>query len=35
MPSPLVLLVDDDESLATLLGDRLRREGYDVNRAAT
>jgi DNA-binding response OmpR family regulator len=26
----LILLVDDDESLATLLGNRLRREGYDV-----
>lgn len=30
MPAPLILLVDDDESLATLLGDRLRREGYEV-----
>lgn len=30
MPGPLILLVDDDDSLATLLGDRLRREGYDV-----
>jgi two-component system alkaline phosphatase synthesis response regulator PhoP len=30
MPAPLILLVDDDDSLATLLGDRLRREGYDV-----
>jgi two-component system alkaline phosphatase synthesis response regulator PhoP len=30
MPSPLILLVDDDDSLATLLADRLRREGYDV-----
>jgi DNA-binding response OmpR family regulator len=30
MPAPLILLVDDDESLAMLLGQRLRREGYDV-----
>jgi two-component system, OmpR family, alkaline phosphatase synthesis response regulator PhoP len=30
VPSPLILLVDDDESLSSLLGDRLRREGYDV-----
>src|SRR5262245_17919980 len=30
MAAPLILLVDDDESLATLLGQRLRREGYDV-----
>ena len=30
MPYPLILLVDDDDSLALLLGDRLRREGYDV-----
>jgi len=30
MPAPLILLVDDDDSLATLLGNRLRREGYDV-----
>jgi len=30
MPAPLLLLVDDDDSLATLLGNRLRREGYDV-----
>jgi two-component system, OmpR family, alkaline phosphatase synthesis response regulator PhoP len=30
MPSPRILLVDDDDSLAALLGGRLRREGYDV-----
>ncbi len=30
MPSPLILLVDDDDSLATLLSNRLRREGYSV-----
>jgi two-component system, OmpR family, alkaline phosphatase synthesis response regulator PhoP len=30
VPAPLILLVDDDESLAMLLGNRLRREGYDV-----
>jgi DNA-binding response OmpR family regulator len=30
MPAPLILLVDDDESLTVLLADRLRREGYDV-----
>ena len=30
MPAPLLLLIDDDESLSSLLGDRLRREGYDV-----
>jgi two-component system alkaline phosphatase synthesis response regulator PhoP len=30
MAAPLILLVDDDESLATLLGERLHREGYDV-----
>jgi two-component system, OmpR family, alkaline phosphatase synthesis response regulator PhoP len=30
VPSPSILLVDDDDSLAALLGGRLRREGYDV-----
>jgi two-component system, OmpR family, alkaline phosphatase synthesis response regulator PhoP len=30
MPAPLILLVEDDDSLATLLGNRLRREGYDT-----
>jgi two-component system, OmpR family, alkaline phosphatase synthesis response regulator PhoP len=30
MAAPLILLVDDDESLAMLLGERLHREGYDV-----
>lgn len=30
MAAPLILLVDDDESFATLLGERLHREGYDV-----
>jgi DNA-binding response OmpR family regulator len=30
VPDPLILLVDDDDSLATLLGGRLRREGYNV-----
>jgi DNA-binding response OmpR family regulator len=30
MPAPLILLVDDDESLTALLADRLHREGYDV-----
>jgi two-component system, OmpR family, alkaline phosphatase synthesis response regulator PhoP len=30
MPSPRILLVDDDDSLAELLSGRLRREGYDV-----
>jgi two-component system, OmpR family, alkaline phosphatase synthesis response regulator PhoP len=30
VPSPSILLVDDDDSLAALLGNRLRREGYDV-----
>lgn len=30
MPFPSILLVDDDDSLAALLGSRLRREGYDV-----
>jgi DNA-binding response OmpR family regulator len=30
VPAPLILLVDDDDSLAMLLGNRLRREGYDV-----
>ena len=29
MPSPTILLVDDDESFAALLADSLRREGYD------
>ncbi len=29
MPSPPILLVDDDESFAMLLEDSLRREGYD------
>jgi DNA-binding response OmpR family regulator len=28
MPGPPILLVDDDDSLAMLLSDRLRREGY-------
>jgi two-component system, OmpR family, alkaline phosphatase synthesis response regulator PhoP len=30
MPAPLILLVEDDESLVGLLADRLHREGYDV-----
>jgi two-component system, OmpR family, alkaline phosphatase synthesis response regulator PhoP len=30
MPSPLVLLIDDDEPLSMLLEDSLRREGYDT-----
>jgi two-component system, OmpR family, alkaline phosphatase synthesis response regulator PhoP len=30
MPSPLILLVDDDESLTMLLEDSLHREGYDA-----
>ena len=30
MPSPRILLVDDDDSLTILLGGRLRREGYHV-----
>ena len=30
MAAPLILLVDDDESFAILLGERLHREGYDV-----
>jgi two-component system, OmpR family, alkaline phosphatase synthesis response regulator PhoP len=30
MPSPRILVVDDDDSLAALLGGRLRREGYEV-----
>jgi two-component system alkaline phosphatase synthesis response regulator PhoP len=30
MPSPLILLIDDDDSLASLLADSLRREGYDT-----
>ncbi len=30
MPAPILLLVDDDHTLGTLLGDRLRREGYQV-----
>jgi two-component system alkaline phosphatase synthesis response regulator PhoP len=30
MPSPRILLVDDDDSVALLLGGRLRREGYEV-----
>ena len=34
MPSPRILLVDDDDSLAILLGGRLRREGYDVRTCA-
>jgi DNA-binding response OmpR family regulator len=29
MPSPQILLVDDDESFAMLLEDSLRREGYE------
>jgi two-component system alkaline phosphatase synthesis response regulator PhoP len=29
MPSPLILLIDDDDSLASLLADSLRREGYE------
>jgi two-component system, OmpR family, alkaline phosphatase synthesis response regulator PhoP len=29
MPSPLILLIDDDDSLALLLADSLRREGYE------
>lgn len=28
MPLPAILLIDDDDSLLTLLSDRLRREGY-------
>jgi two-component system alkaline phosphatase synthesis response regulator PhoP len=35
MAAPLILLVDDDESLATLLGGRLHREGYDVRTCGT
>jgi two-component system alkaline phosphatase synthesis response regulator PhoP len=31
VPSPSILLVDDDDSLAALLGNRLRCEGYDVH----
>jgi two-component system, OmpR family, alkaline phosphatase synthesis response regulator PhoP len=34
MAAPLILLVDDDESFAALLGQRLRREGYDVRSCA-
>ena len=34
MPSPLILLVDDDDSLAALLTARLCREGYDVRTSA-
>jgi two-component system alkaline phosphatase synthesis response regulator PhoP len=30
VPTPTILLVDDDDSLVTLLGNRLRREGYDA-----
>src|SRR5215471_9767571 len=30
MPTPIILLVDDDDSLLTLLGNRLRREGHDA-----
>jgi two-component system alkaline phosphatase synthesis response regulator PhoP len=30
LPGPLILLVDDDDSLVMLLGDRLRREGYNA-----
>lgn len=30
MPSPRILVVDDDDSLAILLSGRLGREGYDV-----
>jgi DNA-binding response OmpR family regulator len=30
VPSPRILLVDDDDSLAMLLGGRLHREGYEV-----
>jgi two-component system, OmpR family, alkaline phosphatase synthesis response regulator PhoP len=29
MSSPLILLIDDDDSLTSLLADSLRREGYD------
>src|SRR5262245_20751598 len=29
MTSPLILLIDDDESLASLLTETLRRDGYD------
>jgi two-component system, OmpR family, alkaline phosphatase synthesis response regulator PhoP len=29
MPSPLILLIDDDDSLASLLADSLRRGGYE------
>jgi two-component system, OmpR family, alkaline phosphatase synthesis response regulator PhoP len=29
MPSARILLIDDDDSLASLLADSLRREGYD------
>jgi two-component system alkaline phosphatase synthesis response regulator PhoP len=29
MTSPLILLIDDDDSLASLLAESLRREGYD------
>ena len=35
MTSPLILLIDDDESLASLLADSLRREGYDLECAVT
>jgi two-component system, OmpR family, alkaline phosphatase synthesis response regulator PhoP len=30
MTSPLILLIDDDESLASLLAESLRRERYDT-----
>jgi DNA-binding response OmpR family regulator len=33
VPAPLILVVDDDESLSNLLGERLHREGYDVRSA--
>jgi DNA-binding response OmpR family regulator len=29
LPSARILLIDDDDSLASLLADSLRREGYD------
>jgi DNA-binding response OmpR family regulator len=29
MASPLILLIDDDDCLTSLLADSLRREGYD------